>query len=110
MGFLDLFVVASMPILKVLLVTALGLYLALDRVDVMGEATRKQLNRVSYSFYYPESKRIRTEEEIFVFNTRFAYKMHPVHACDQLVYLVFNPALVGSNLAKTVTSDNILLL
>ncbi|PKI67321.1 hypothetical protein CRG98_012270 [Punica granatum] len=72
MGFLDLFVVASMPVLKVLLITALGLYLALDHVDVMGEATRKQMNR--------------------------------------LVYLVFNPALVASNLANTITSESILLL
>ncbi|KAK4790228.1 hypothetical protein SAY86_017532 [Trapa natans] len=72
MGFLDLFVVASMPVLKVLLVTGLGLYLGLDHVDVMGESTRKQLNRI--------------------------------------VYLVFNPALVGSNLARTITSESILLL
>ncbi|KAK4790919.1 hypothetical protein SAY86_031332 [Trapa natans] len=72
MGFLDLFVVASMPVLKVLLVTGLGLYLALDHIDVMGESTRKQLNRIVYS--------------------------------------VFNPALVGSNLARTITSESILLL
>lgn len=50
MRFLDLFVVASMPVLKVLLLTALGSFLALDRIDVMGEDARKQLNNVSRRF------------------------------------------------------------
>ncbi|KAI4325723.1 hypothetical protein MLD38_031097 [Melastoma candidum] len=72
MGFLDLFVVASIPILKVLLVTALGLYLALDTVDILGESARKHVNRMAF--------------------------------------FVFNPALVGSNLARTVTSESILKL
>lgn len=72
MAFLDLLLIASMPILKVLLVTALGLYLALESVDIMGESTRKQMNRVSF--------------------------------------FVFNPALVGSNLARAVTSENIVQL
>ncbi|KAF8011234.1 hypothetical protein BT93_J1748 [Corymbia citriodora subsp. variegata] len=72
MGFLDLLVIASMPVLKTLLVTALGLYLALESVDVMGESARKQLNRVGY--------------------------------------FVFSPALVGSTLARTVTSENIVQL
>ncbi|KAI4330439.1 hypothetical protein MLD38_028729 [Melastoma candidum] len=72
MGFLDLFVVASIPILKVLILTALGLYLALDTVDIMGESTRKNVNRMAF--------------------------------------FVFNPALVGSNLARTVTYQSILKL
>ncbi|XP_030464078.2 protein PIN-LIKES 3-like isoform X2 [Syzygium oleosum] len=72
MAFLDLLLIASMPVLKVLLVTALGLCLALESVDIMGESTRKQMNRV--------------------------------------VFFVFNPALVGSNLGGTVTSENIVQL
>ncbi|TYJ47564.1 hypothetical protein E1A91_A02G198900v1 [Gossypium mustelinum] len=72
MRILDLFVVASMPIMKVLMLTALGSFLALDRVDVMGESARKQLNNV--------------------------------------VFFVFNPALVSSSLAKTVTFESIVLL
>ncbi|KAJ4829954.1 hypothetical protein Tsubulata_008389 [Turnera subulata] len=72
MQFLDLFSVASMPVLKVLLVTALGTLLALDPVDILGESARKQLNRV--------------------------------------VFFVFNPALVGGNLASTITSESIALL
>ncbi|KAM7515965.1 hypothetical protein LguiA_005548 [Lonicera macranthoides] len=72
MGFLDLFRVASIPVLKVLLLTALGSYLALDRVDILGENARNHLNNV--------------------------------------VFFVFNPALVSSNLAKTVTFESIVLL
>ncbi|KAE8723147.1 Auxin:hydrogen symporter, putative isoform 2 [Hibiscus syriacus] len=72
MRILDLFVVASMPILKVLLVTVLGSFLALDCIDVLGENAMKQLNNV--------------------------------------VFFVFNPALVSSNLAKTVTLDSIVML
>ncbi|MBA0677558.1 hypothetical protein Goari_018957 [Gossypium aridum] len=72
MRILDLFVVASMPIMKVLMLTALGAFLALDHIDVMGESARKQLNNV--------------------------------------VFFVFNPALVSSSLAKTVTFESIVLL
>nr|WAU86948.1 birch protein [Betula platyphylla] len=72
MGLLDLFFVASNPVLKVLLLTALGSFLALDRIDILGENTRKQLNTV--------------------------------------VFFVFNPALVSSNLAKTVTFKSVVLL
>lgn len=42
-----LFITASIPVLKVLLVTALGSYLALDRVNILGAETRKHLNTVS---------------------------------------------------------------
>ncbi|XAR73651.1 hypothetical protein NMG60_11007691 [Bertholletia excelsa] len=72
MGLLDLFCVASMPVLKVLLITALGSFLALESTDILGEAARKHVNRV--------------------------------------VFFVFNPALVGSNLAKTITYESMILL
>ncbi|KAF3440911.1 hypothetical protein FNV43_RR19197 [Rhamnella rubrinervis] len=72
MGLLDLFLVASMPVLKVLLLTALGLFLALDHIDVLGENARKQLNT--------------------------------------LIFFVFNPALVGSNLSEAITVETIVLL
>ncbi|KAJ4841313.1 hypothetical protein Tsubulata_025696 [Turnera subulata] len=64
MGLLDLLIASSIPVLKVLLITALGSYLALDRVDIMGDIARKHV-----------------------------------------VFYVFNPALVASNLAQTVTYD-----
>ncbi|TXG59227.1 hypothetical protein EZV62_013800 [Acer yangbiense] len=65
MKILDLFIASFIPVLKVLLLTALGLFLALDRVDVLGEEARKHLNNVA--FY------------------------------------VFNPALVASSLAESIT-------
>nr|XP_024928905.2 protein PIN-LIKES 3-like isoform X1 [Ziziphus jujuba var. spinosa] len=67
-----LFITASIPVLKVLLVTALGSYLALDRVNILGAETRKHLNTI--------------------------------------VFYVFNPALVSSNLAKTITYDSMVKL
>ncbi|XP_048335212.1 protein PIN-LIKES 3 isoform X2 [Ziziphus jujuba] len=72
MKLLDLFLVASMPVLKVLVLTALGLFLALDRVDVLGENARKQLNTI--------------------------------------IFFVFNPALVSSNLSKAITLETVILM
>lgn len=46
MEFLALFVVALMPVLKVLLVTAVGLFLATERVDILGASARNYLNNV----------------------------------------------------------------
>ncbi|KAH9694080.1 protein PIN-LIKES 1 [Citrus sinensis] len=70
MGALDLFIASSIPVLKVLLITALGSYLALDHVNILGEDARKHINN--------------------------------------LVFYVFNPALVASNLANTITYESML--
>ncbi|KAF2324826.1 hypothetical protein GH714_017341 [Hevea brasiliensis] len=59
-------------VLKVLLITALGTFLALDRVDILREDARKHVNNV--------------------------------------VFYVFNPALVASKLAETVTYESIVKL
>ncbi|XP_021759434.1 protein PIN-LIKES 3-like isoform X2 [Chenopodium quinoa] len=72
MSTINLFVMASMPILKVLLITAIGSFLALDRVDILGNDARKHLNKV--------------------------------------VFFVFGPALIASNLAKAVTFETFLTL
>lgn len=72
MGFLDLFIVALMPVLKTLIITAIGLFLAVDGVYLLGPVARHHLN--------------------------------------QLVFYVFTPALVASNLADTITSSNIVSL
>lgn len=72
MALLDLFIASSIPVLKVLLITGLGFYLALDSVDVLGEDARKHLNNV--------------------------------------VFFVFNPALVASNLAQTITYESMVKL
>ncbi|RVW78854.1 hypothetical protein CK203_043162 [Vitis vinifera] len=48
MGLLDLFVCCSLvPVLKVLLLTAVGSLLAIDRIGILGEDARKHLNSVS---------------------------------------------------------------
>lgn len=47
MGALDIFIASSIPVLKVLLITALGSYLALDHVNILGEDARKHINNVS---------------------------------------------------------------
>ncbi|KAI4345863.1 hypothetical protein L6164_012951 [Bauhinia variegata] len=72
MDFWELFITALMPVLKVLLVTALGTFLALDRFDVLGEKARKNLN--------------------------------------SLVFFVFSPALVTSNLAQSITFRSMIML
>ncbi|KAL9303609.1 hypothetical protein ACSQ67_020872 [Phaseolus vulgaris] len=72
MEFWKLFVVALMPVLKVLLITALGTILAINRFHILGENTRKNLNT--------------------------------------LVYFVFDPALVCSSLAETITLRSVVIL
>lgn len=52
MGLLDLFIVALMPVLKTLVITAVGLYLAIDRVNILGPVARHHLNNVSPIPYY----------------------------------------------------------
>lgn len=72
MGLLNLLLISSIPIVKVMLISGLGSYLALDHIDILGDSARKHLNK--------------------------------------LVFYVYNPALVFSNLAQTLTLDSILLL
>uniref|UniRef100_A0A803NAB2 Uncharacterized protein n=1 Tax=Chenopodium quinoa TaxID=63459 RepID=A0A803NAB2_CHEQI len=69
MKVLDLLLVASMPIIKLLIITAIGSLLAIDRVDLLRDTSRKYLNK--------------------------------------LVYFVYNPAFVGSNLAQSVTYESL---
>ncbi|THG17527.1 hypothetical protein TEA_011439 [Camellia sinensis var. sinensis] len=72
MNFLNLFVVALMPVLKTLLISAIGLFLALDRVNILGAVARHHLNN--------------------------------------LVFYVFSPALIVSNLSSTIKATNIVSL
>ncbi|KAL1816319.1 hypothetical protein ACET3Z_018893 [Daucus carota] len=48
-GILNLFLAASMPVLKVLLITAVGSFLALDRIKILTEDALKHLNTVLFS-------------------------------------------------------------
>lgn len=49
MAVLDLFVLALIPVRKTLFITALGLFLAMDRVNILGDAARHHLNNVTHS-------------------------------------------------------------
>ncbi|XP_027336088.1 protein PIN-LIKES 1-like isoform X1 [Abrus precatorius] len=53
MDFWKLFLVALMPVLKVLLITAVGTFLALDRFDILRETARKNLNTIIYFVFSP---------------------------------------------------------
>ncbi|KAI3794432.1 hypothetical protein L1987_37064 [Smallanthus sonchifolius] len=61
-----------MPVLKVLIVTGLGSFLALDSINLLGPVTRKHVN--------------------------------------ELVFFVFNPSIVASNLAGTITYESLISL
>ncbi|XP_065854987.1 protein PIN-LIKES 1-like [Euphorbia lathyris] len=53
MQVLNLFAVASMPVLKVLLITALGLFLAFDNVNLLGPQARHHINQVVFYVLNP---------------------------------------------------------
>ncbi|KAM0942497.1 putative membrane transport protein [Dioscorea sansibarensis] len=53
MGLWDLFVTASLPVLNVLLVSAVGSISATSRVAILGENARKQLNNVIFYVFNP---------------------------------------------------------
>ncbi|KAI0502335.1 hypothetical protein KFK09_017283 [Dendrobium nobile] len=72
MGLWDIFVTASVPVLNVLLLTAVGSIYATSRVGILGQDTRKLLNNV--------------------------------------VFYIFNPALVASNLSSTFSLESMILL
>ncbi|KAL0007426.1 hypothetical protein SO802_008928 [Lithocarpus litseifolius] len=69
MEFLDLFIVALMPVLKILLVTAVGLFLATERINLLGADARPYLNN--------------------------------------LVFYLFSPSIIFSNLAESITLDSL---
>ncbi|CAN7129115.1 unnamed protein product [Brassica rapa subsp. narinosa] len=66
---LHLFITSSKPVVEILLITSVGLYMALDGVNLLGPDARKYLN--------------------------------------DIVFYVFNPSLVGSRLADSVTYDSL---
>ncbi|KAK3220397.1 hypothetical protein Dsin_014367 [Dipteronia sinensis] len=53
MRILDIFIASFIPVLKVLLLTVLGLFLALERVDILGAKARKHLNNVAFFVFTP---------------------------------------------------------
>uniref|UniRef100_A0A7C9EB02 Auxin efflux carrier family protein n=1 Tax=Opuntia streptacantha TaxID=393608 RepID=A0A7C9EB02_OPUST len=53
LAIVDLFVVASIPVVKVLLISAIGLFLAFERVDILGEHARNHLNKILFYVFNP---------------------------------------------------------
>ncbi|TKY68934.1 transporter YBR287W [Spatholobus suberectus] len=53
MDFWKLFMVALMPVLKVLLITAVGTILAINRFNILGETARKNLNTIVFFVFSP---------------------------------------------------------
>ncbi|KAJ0440218.1 hypothetical protein HanPI659440_Chr16g0660101 [Helianthus annuus] len=49
MGFWGLLEVASMPILQVLIVSAIGAFMATDYLNLLSNHTRNSLNKVGHS-------------------------------------------------------------
>ncbi|XP_027913068.1 protein PIN-LIKES 3-like [Vigna unguiculata] len=53
MGLVELLWVASMPVIKVLLITAVGLVLALENINLLGKDARIQVNNLVHYVLYP---------------------------------------------------------
>ncbi|CAH8389950.1 unnamed protein product [Eruca vesicaria subsp. sativa] len=53
MKLLDLFITSSIPVGKILLITGIGFYLALDRVNILNQDARKQLNNIVFYVFSP---------------------------------------------------------
>ncbi|XVF82855.1 hypothetical protein PTKIN_Ptkin16aG0083800 [Pterospermum kingtungense] len=53
MGFLSLFIVALMPVLKVILITGVGLLVALDRINLLGPEACHHMNNIVYYVVSP---------------------------------------------------------
>ncbi|KAL4308949.1 hypothetical protein GQ457_01G013480 [Hibiscus cannabinus] len=53
MGFVDLLVVAVIPVIQVLLATAVGLFMAVDSVNLLGPQARHSLNNLVYFVFCP---------------------------------------------------------
>ncbi|KAL5710174.1 hypothetical protein ACHQM5_020772 [Ranunculus cassubicifolius] len=53
MRFMDVFLAATMPVLKVIIVTLVGSLLALDRINIFPEDARKHFNNVVFYVFCP---------------------------------------------------------
>ena len=104
MELLNLFVMAVMPVLKVLLITALGLFLALDPINLLGPDSRVSLNRCVAANYLIISQLMNHEfMTIKLINVSVDYD-------DQIVFFVFSPSIILSKLSQTITLQSLLTL
>ncbi|RDX67948.1 Protein PIN-LIKES 3, partial [Mucuna pruriens] len=89
-----LFVTALMPVLKVLLIIAVGAFLALHRFNILRDSARKHLN---------------TKYDVINKNVLASFLSY-ISCPNKIVYYVFTPALVCSILAKTITFRSLVML
>jgi len=94
MRLLDLFITSSIPVAKILLITGIGFYLALDQVNILNHDARKQLNNVSVF------RHMHSHSPILV--NLFSYEFWFL----QIVFYVFSPSLVASSLSETITYES----
>lgn len=98
MKLLDLFITSSIPVGKILVITGIGFYLALDRVNILNQDARKQLNNVRFL-------------NIYINYSLYAFVILYVQSCFflflQIVFYVFSPSLVASSLAETITYESL---
>lgn len=101
MGALELFVTASVPVLKVLLVTGVGSFLATGSVGILCNDARKHFNNVTCQRW----------PHWLLFGNLVAFWFSCLFFLVlQVVFYVFNPALVSSNLSRTITMESMILL
>ncbi|KAL9229700.1 hypothetical protein vseg_005139 [Gypsophila vaccaria] len=98
-SFLDLFSVALMPVLKVLLMTAAGLFLALDRIDILGDTSRHHLNRIVFYLFNPALVSVSFAKAV-TFDTVLTLWFMPVNIF--LTYLI--GSLLGWLLGRVITA------
>lgn len=89
MELLSLFITSVIPVIKVLLVLAIGLFLATGSVDLLGPNARHHLNNVSLNLY------------IYIYCIDKGLMI--TKSYEQLVFYVFLPALIGCRLADMST-------
>ncbi|KAL7192817.1 hypothetical protein ACSBR2_024605 [Camellia fascicularis] len=78
MGFWSLFGVASMPILQVLIISALGAFMATNYLNLLPEATRKSLNKIVFIVFTP-SLMFASLAETVTFRDLIAWWFMPVN-------------------------------
>lgn len=95
MRLLDLFITSSIPVAKILLITGIGFYLALDQVNILNQDARKQLNNVSFF------RHITIHRFWLIYCSLMSFVLFL-----QIVFYVFSPSLVASSLSETITYES----
>ena len=100
MGLLNLFEVASMPILQVLIISMLGAFMATDYLKLLPPDARKYMNKVGCFFS--------NEESVFLYLVFSCFLVFESVWTMQIVFVAFTPSLVFASLAKTVNFQEII--